>query len=129
MARVFGPAGLDRRGGTIAFHLLAPNGEPYDVGAIEDRANAARISLRSGCFCNPGDGEVAHGIPKDAMAQCFAGAATPVSFLDCAQTIRASIGRSPNTLRASLGIASNFADVHAFMAFAESLRDLPADIA
>jgi molybdenum cofactor sulfurtransferase len=129
MAQVFGPVGLDRRGGTIAFHLLAPDGTPYDVGAIEDRANAALISLRSGCFCNPGDGEVAHGIPKDAMAQCFTGASVPVSFLDCAETLRASIGRSPNTLRASLGIASNFADVHAFMTFAERFRDLPGDIA
>jgi selenocysteine lyase/cysteine desulfurase len=45
-----------------------------------------------------------------------------VSFLDCAETLRAVIGRSPNTLRASLGVASNFADVHAFMAFVEGFR-------
>ncbi len=126
MARVFGPAGLDRRGATVAFHLMAPDGTPYEVGAIEDRANDSRISLRTGCFCNPGDGEVAHGISKDAMAQCFAGPSIPVSFLDCAETLRASIGRSPNTLRASLGIASNFADVHAFMSFVEGFRDLPS---
>ena len=64
LARVFGPAGLTRRGATVAFHLMAPDGTPYDVRAIEDRANAARISLRTGCFCNPGDGEVAHGISR-----------------------------------------------------------------
>ena len=97
------------------------------MGAVEARASRARLSLRTGCFCNPGDGEVAHGITRDEMAQCFIGAMTPVSFEDCAETIRFSTGKTPNTMRASLGLASNFADAHALVRFAEGFRDAPSE--
>jgi selenocysteine lyase/cysteine desulfurase len=32
----------------------------------------------------------------------------------------------PNTIRVSLGLASDFRDVYRFMAFAESYRDRPS---
>ncbi len=127
MARVFGPRGLENRGATIAFYLLAPDGATYDVRALESRAWAAGISLRTGCFCNPGDGEVAHGLTREDMAKCFSGESTPVSFEDCAETLRATTGKTPNTMRASLGIGSSFSDALAFRAFLETLRDVPAD--
>ena len=37
------------------------------------------ISLRTGCFCNPGAGEVAHGLGADEMAKWF-GRDEPMSF-------------------------------------------------
>ncbi len=123
LVRVFGPTSTDRRGGTIAFHLLDPDGTPHDVHDILLRARDAKISLRTGCFCNPGDGEIAHGIPRDLMASCFLPGAEPPSFEECAERIRATTGRTPNTVRVSLGLASNFADVHAFVAFAQQFRD------
>ena len=126
LARVFGPADVTRRGGTIAFYLLAPDGMPYDVRMVEAAAKHARISLRTGCFCNPGDGEVAHGITREDMAQCFIGTSRPVTFDDCAETLRAATGKAPNTMRVSLGLASNFADAYALMAFLERFRDAPA---
>jgi selenocysteine lyase/cysteine desulfurase len=128
LARVFGPTDLTRRGGTIAFYLVAPDGRPYDVRTAEALASRAGISLRTGCFCNPGDGEVAHGITRDDMAKCFVGTCTPVSFEDCAETLRASTGKAPNTMRASLGLASNFADAHALVRFAGSFRNAPSDL-
>jgi len=127
LARVFGPTNLTQRGGTMAFYLMAPDGTPYDVRAIEKAASDARLSLRTGCFCNPGDGEVAHGITRDDMAKCFVGTSTPVSFEDCAETLRASTGKAPNTIRVSLGLASNFADAYALIAFTETFRDVPSD--
>ncbi len=127
LARVFGPTDLARRGGTVAFYLLDPDGKPFDVRALEAEAGRAGISLRTGCFCNPGDGEVAHGITRDDMALCFVGPAPAVSFEDCTETIRFSTGKTPNTMRASLGLASNFADAYALAAFAERFRDVPAD--
>ena len=50
LARVFGPADLTKRGGTIAFYLLAPDGAPYDVGSLQDDASRAGLSIRTGCF-------------------------------------------------------------------------------
>ena len=127
LARVFGPTDLAGRGGTIAFYLLAPDGTPFDVRAVEEQASGARISLRTGCFCNPGDGEVAHGITRDDMAKCFVDTSPPVSFGECAETLRTSSGKAPNTMRISLGLASNFADAFALVAFTERFRDMVAD--
>ena len=92
---------------------------------MEELAGRRGISLRTGCFCNPGDGEIAHHITPDEMAECFVGKTAPVTFTECRDIIRDTTGKMPNTMRVSLGIASNFADVHAFMRFAESFRDCP----
>ena len=129
MVRVFGPLDTECRGATVAFYLLDPEGAPYDVDRMEELAGRRGISLRTGCFCNPGDGEVAHHITPDDMAECFVGKAAPVTFTECRDIIRDTTGKMPNTMRVSLGIASNFADVYAFMGFAESFRDCaPGDL-
>jgi molybdenum cofactor sulfurtransferase len=127
VARIFGPTDTTRRGATIAFYLQGPDGMPYDVRGIEQLAIRRRISIRTGCFCNPGDGEVAHGITRENMAQCFVGRTGPVTFEECSETLRASTGKPPNTMRISLGLASNFADVFAFATFASRFVDVPAD--
>jgi selenocysteine lyase/cysteine desulfurase len=123
MVRLFGPQTMDRRGATFAFYLLDPDGSVYDVQRVEELAGLERISIRTGCFCNPGDGEVAHGISRDEMAECFAEPEIPVTLLDCQRLIQDATGKVPNTIRVSLGLVSNFADVWRFMVFAEGQRD------
>jgi selenocysteine lyase/cysteine desulfurase len=122
LARIFGPRTVDRRGGTVAFYLLDPEGVPYDVRRVEALAGEQRISLRTGCFCNPGDGEIAHGLQRDEMAQCFTGDA-PVAFRDFVTLIHDRTGKTPSTIRVSLGIVSNFADVYRFMDFVTTFRN------
>jgi selenocysteine lyase/cysteine desulfurase len=126
LVRVFGPTDMESRGGTIAFYLLAPDGAVYDVHRMEELAGRERISLRTGCFCNPGDGEVAHSITRDDMAECFVGHPEPVTFTECHDIIRDASGKMPNTMRVSFGLASTFADAYRFMAFADGFRDTPA---
>lgn len=126
MVRIFGPTTPECRGGTIAFYLLDPSGMPYDVHLMEYLAGLERISLRTGCFCNPGDGEIAHNITRDDMAECFLDKKKPVTFSECHEVIRDATGKMPNTMRISLGIASNFSDAYRFMTFAASFRDVPA---
>ena len=128
LTRIFGPCDLAHRGGTVAFYLLDPDGLPYDVRSIETDAAAALISLRTGCFCNPGDGEVAHAIAREDMARCFEGRQAPVTFEDCSRTLTERGGPAPNTIRVSLGLASNFADVYRLLAFLEGYRDRPGDL-
>ena len=127
MVLLFGPADMECRGATIAFYLLDPEGRVFDVHLLESLAGRELISLRTGCFCNPGDGEVAHQIERDEMAECFASKAAPVTFSECHEIIRDATGKMPNTMRVSLGLASNFADVHRFMAFAANFRDHTAE--
>ena len=81
--------------------------------------------MRSGCFCNPGDGEVAHHISREDMAAA-SGPGAPVTLCSASARIEDATGKVPNTIRVSLGIASDFADVYRFMAFAESYRDRPS---
>jgi selenocysteine lyase/cysteine desulfurase len=123
MVRLFGPGDMQDRGSTIAFYLLDPAGAVYDVRRIETLAGQQHISLRTGCFCNPGDGEVAHEISRDEMAGCFEEPDVPVTLTDCQRLIHDSTGKVPNTIRLSLGLASNFADVHRFLRFAIGFKD------
>jgi len=127
MVRVFGPTDMECRGATVAFYLLAPDGTIYDVHRMEELAGREHISLRTGCFCNPGDGEVAHNISRDEMAECFAGHAAPVTFTECHDIIRDASGKMPNTMRVSFGLASTFADAYRFMRFSAGFRDMPAE--
>lgn len=127
MVRIFGPTGMSARGGTIAFHLLDPLGVVYDVHQMEALAGARRIALRTGCFCNPGDGEVAHRITAADMAACFVEPAA-TTFQECQDLIGSTTGKMPNTIRVSLGLASNFADIYKFIEFAEGFRDIAANV-
>lgn len=123
LVRVFGPRTTERRGATVAFYLLDPEGAPYDVDAMEGLAGRRGISLRTGCFCNPGDGEIAHRLTRDDMAECFVERPEPVAFKECRELILDSTGKTPNTMRVSLGLASDFADVHRFVEFAAGFAD------
>lgn len=121
LVRVFGPNRVDQRGATIAFHVLDDTGNVHDVYGVEEVAGEHGISVRTGCFCNPGDGEVAHHITHDEMADCFADE-TPVTLGECQRIIEDATGKVPNTIRVSLGIASNFADVWKLMRFLVTYR-------
>jgi molybdenum cofactor sulfurtransferase len=126
VVRVFGPADMRDRGGTIAFYLLDPGGAVYDVFRLEELAGRERISVRTGCFCNPGDGEVAHEIAREEMAECFEPCAVPMTFEHCHRLIQDHTGKVPNTIRVSMGLASNFADVYRFVEFVRGFCDMPA---
>jgi selenocysteine lyase/cysteine desulfurase len=94
---------------------------------MEEMAGEQSISLRTGCFCNPGDGEVAHGITAQEMERCFeSGSGQHASLRRCQRLISDESGKVPNTIRVSLGIASDFRDVWRFARFAEGLIDRPA---
>ncbi len=126
LVKVFGPGDGECRGATIALYLVDPDGDPYDVYDVEAAAAAQRISVRSGCFCNPGDGEVAHRITRSDVESCFSDPTAAITLQQCQQRIEDATGKVPNTIRVSLGLASDFGDVHRFMVFAESYRDRPS---
>lgn len=122
LVHIFGPTQPEARGGTIAFSLRDPAGEDFDFRRVEAAAAERLISLRTGCFCNPGDGEVAHHLGREEMACYFTGAA-PASFYEFYDLLHVATGKTPSTIRVSLGLASNFADVYTFVNFLETFRD------
>ena len=62
---------MEKRGATIAMNFYDPDGHFIDHLKVEARANEMGISLRTGCFCNPGDGEMALGLSADELTSCF----------------------------------------------------------
>jgi selenocysteine lyase/cysteine desulfurase len=102
------------RGGTITLNFYDPDGHLLDYRRVEELASGRRISLRTGCFCNPGAGETAEGLTEDDMRAGLdaKGDMTLPRFL---QVIQHRGGKSAGASRVSLGLASNFSDVDAFV--------------
>jgi molybdenum cofactor sulfurtransferase len=116
LVQVLGPRGTERRGATIAFRLRDADGTPIDESAVEELACQERISLRTGCFCNPGAAEAALGLTAGQMRPWF-GRPEPVTQEEFRDGIAARCGARPAAIRVSLGVASNFADVYQLTCF------------
>ena len=66
-AVIYGPRKWEQRGATIAFNFLRPDGSVVDERYVDRIASEHNISLRTGCFCNPGAGEVAFTISRETL--------------------------------------------------------------
>jgi selenocysteine lyase/cysteine desulfurase len=117
LARIYGPRSTDRRGGTVTFNFYDRAGQPIDHRLVEEQASAANISLRTGCFCNPGGGEIALGITGTELSTCFHQPEheTHLTIEDFRLCID---GKSTGAVRVSVGLVTNSADVGAFIALA-----------
>jgi molybdenum cofactor sulfurtransferase len=112
LVRIYGPRAIQNRGGAIAFNLLDMRGKVIDYRLVEDRAIEENISIRTGCFCNPGASEFAFEYPAVQAYRCF-DLLSPEEF--SLQQFSACMKDRPiGAVRASLGIASNEADVQRF---------------
>jgi selenocysteine lyase/cysteine desulfurase len=126
IVRIYGPLDATDRGGTIALNLYDSDGHFIDHRVVERRANEAGISLRTGCFCNPGGGEVALGLSATELSACFVRSPDRLAIDEFRRCID---DKSTGAVRVSLGIVSNFADVHRFAEFVAGFADEdPADV-
>ena len=117
LVTLYGPAANERRGATVALNFRDPSGAFIDHQAIEMRAGERKISIRAGCFCNPGAGELAMGISADEMRACFNRQPDRLTYDDFRRCIDS---KSSGAVRVSLGVATTFADVRAFVDFART---------
>ena len=123
VVRLYGPSTVEARGATIALNFLDPDGRVVDERAVGRDAAAAGISLRTGCFCNPGAGERAFGLTREVLRGRRLRVLGPgMSSVD---DYLALVGLpTGGAVRVSLGVASTLGDVEAFLDFAEhSYRD------
>jgi selenocysteine lyase/cysteine desulfurase len=120
LVRLYGPTSTERRGSALSMNFFNARGQAIDHRAIEERANRSNISLRTGCFCNPGAGELALGISRIELAVCFS-QPTHEQRLSIDDFRLCIDGKSSGAVRVSLGLVSNFNDVQAFLGFAEGL--------
>lgn len=120
LVKIYGPIDTEQRGGTIAMNFVDPEGTVIDHRSIEENANRKEISLRTGCFCNPGAGELALGISSSELNSCFARPdheqrLTYDEFRLCID------GKASGAVRISVGMVSNFKDVEAFLEFTRGM--------
>jgi molybdenum cofactor sulfurtransferase len=122
VVHLYGPSTCAQRGGTVTMNFHDSNGTLLDFRRIEELAALEGISLRSGCFCNPGAGETAGNLTEDDMRAGLAEGAdiTLPRFL---QVMQQRGGKSLGAIRVSLGLASNINDVDRFLQFAAGFRD------
>ncbi len=118
--RLYGPANMEGRGGTLALNFYRADGSAIDHKAVEALATEHNLSLRAGCFCNPGAGEVALDLSRDELLACLKGPDSRMTMEEFQQCIHAE---STGAVRVSLGLVSNFRDVEAFLELVRSIRE------
>ncbi len=120
LVRVYGPTTTGSRGGAVTVNFFNRDGAMFDHRFIENEANKSNISLRTGCFCNPGAGEIALGISRLELDVCFTqpGHEQRLSLDDFRLCID---GKNSGAVRISVGMVTNFNDVQAFLHFARGL--------
>ncbi|MER6268532.1 aminotransferase class V-fold PLP-dependent enzyme [Streptomyces sp900105755] len=120
LVRVYGTERADAaRGGTVALNVLGADGRIVDERVVTRDSAAHGISLRTGCFCNPGAGEEAFDLP---LTRLLSAADTQVASLD--EYLELLGLPSAGAVRVSLGVSSQPRDIETFLTFvAETYRD------
>jgi selenocysteine lyase/cysteine desulfurase len=106
--RIYGPRD-DDHGGTIAFNALDRFGVVIPFQLVETRADAGRVHVRGGCFCNPGAAEAAFRLDAPKMAACFERLRDGFTI----PRLQRCLGRATaaGAVRASVGLATTSGDV------------------
>ena len=122
LVRIYGPTDTTSRGGTIAFNLMDVDGVFFPYQLVEAEANKEGISIRAGCFCNPGAGEFSLTITAEEVRKCVKQATIDGVF--DVNAYHKCLGSKPSgAVRVSLGLASNFEDIASFLTFLNAFRD------
>jgi len=82
LVRSYGPTKTAHRGGTVTLNVYDPDGRFLAHRTVERHANADHISLRTGCFCNPGGDDVSAFTIRNAAG--FPAARTSCSYGEAA---------------------------------------------
>ncbi|KDQ56273.1 hypothetical protein JAAARDRAFT_59174 [Jaapia argillacea MUCL 33604] len=99
-------------GFTVSFVFLSPNGHPLPITFVEHAASIRRISLRTGCMCNPGAAAAMLGA-QNVMEGLYDGIHR--------KDIWDAVGRELGVVRVSFGLASTFQDVWCVLQFASGM--------
>lgn len=122
MVRIYGPTTTQARGGTLTLNLYDPEGHLQDYRRVEELAGQEGISLRTGCFCNPGAGEMAEGLTEEDMEAALA-MGCDINLPNFLRLMQNRGHKSAGAVRTSIGLVSNFADVWRFLRFIAGFRD------
>jgi selenocysteine lyase/cysteine desulfurase len=115
LIKLYGPKNIENRGGTFLINFLDIKEQLYPFHFIEEKANANMISLRTGCFCNPGIDETNHCISRDELKDYFT-SRQHGDYYDMIQYL----GKLRGAVRISFGLATSANDILKFIRFAKT---------
>jgi molybdenum cofactor sulfurtransferase len=124
LIKLYGPVNTENRGGTFLFNFFDKDEQDYPLQYIEQLAAENKISLRTGCFCNPGIDELNNWISRDQLKKFFIDREHG-DYDDMIQYI----GKMRGAVRISFGLATTTIDIAKFIRFAKSLlnKSIPED--
>ena len=122
--KVYGPVTAESRGGTISFNLFDADGTIFDYKLVEGMANSVNISLRTGCFCNPGAGELALNIHEEELKDCFEDNQRMTFDQFALAVTTLSSPEAVGAVRISVGMVTNFRDVYMFVQFLKAFLNV-----
>jgi selenocysteine lyase/cysteine desulfurase len=105
-------------GGTIILSFVNPNGCLVEFEKIEALASEHGISLRAGCFCNPGLDEVNSCVGEESLKVNI----TRISQIGV-DSVLPEVKRARGAIRVSVGIATVKKDLDTFLDFVRSLQN------
>lgn len=119
VVKIFGPKNRANAGGTLIMNFFDKDGSPYPFEYIESLANTRKISIRSGCFCNPGIDEVNNCITNDELSNYFTSRESG-DYKDMIEYLHKMRGAT----RVSVGISTSKFNLDTFIDFVSTLVDV-----
>ena len=111
LIHIFGPNNNERRGSTLIMNFFDKDENKIEVNEIEERACNKKISIRIGCFCNPGIDEITNCITSEELSIFYS------SREDTHYDKIHFLGRMRGAIRISLGLMSNYQDCEKYLDF------------
>lgn len=121
LVKLYGPLSMDARGATVAFNVLNTDGSTIPYRIVEARAREAGVSVRGGCFCNPGAAEHAFAFRRFDVARAL----DEVRHGFTPERLRACLGADATVgaIRLSMGLPTNERDIERALDVLESFAD------
>ncbi|MCO6460653.1 MAG: aminotransferase class V-fold PLP-dependent enzyme [Saprospiraceae bacterium] len=115
VVKIFGPKEIEVRGGNVVMNFYDAEGKNIPFETIDLIAKEKNISIRSGCFCNPGIDEINNCITNEEMTQYFV-SRDKGDYEDIVHYL----GKMRGATRVSMGIATTIRDLDAFVDLVKS---------
>lgn len=122
LIKIFGPPAHRHAGGTLIMNVFDLEGKQYAFEHIEQEASKMDISIRSGCFCNPGIDETNNCLTADELAGYYS-SRNNGDYRD----MMAYLEKMRGAIRVSVGIPTTKRDLDRFVAFISGYLNKSAD--
>ncbi len=119
LIKIFGPKSIENRGGNVIMNFFDSQGVAYPFEKIEQMTNKHLISIRSGCFCNPGIDEINNCITTEEISTYFI-SRDKGDYYD----MISFLGKMRGATRVSVGMATVKKDIDTFISLIATLKNV-----